>query len=458
VPSLRPTSAPSAPSTPSAPSASSPPAGRSLLMDRAKTVQFELHTLFRARHQNLADIAHALLAVKREELFAYLGYTSVFDYAWSEHRMGKSKVSELIGISKATEGLPKIREAFDEGELEWTKARELIQVATPETEDVWLTKAAASTTEELRAERRGAPPARRRVLAFPEEAAALFDQLVAGAKQELGVVSDWRAVLELMKRGASGEGGDGPVQRVVISECPTCGEASVESREGPVRVSQATLELARRDGEVHDLRQEDNVVKRAIPAKVKRRVFDRDRRRCRVPGCGSMAGLVAHHLKGWRCGHDPDGILTLCWWHHRVAHRGLLRIEGTAASARFVRLDGVVLGASASEAAVAYENEAAIAYENEAAVAYENEAAVAYENEVAVAYENSDRRRNAPPVAAVAVGPKAEEDPVRDATLALRSLGMRTREAKTCIQVALGCRRDLPWTAGELVKAALLAS
>ena len=69
--------------------------------------------------------------VKSEELFAYFGHASVYAYAWTEHGMGKSKVSELIGISKATERLPKIREAFDQGQLDWTKARELSKVATP---------------------------------------------------------------------------------------------------------------------------------------------------------------------------------------------------------------------------------------------------------------------------------------------------------------------------------------
>lgn len=154
------------------------------------------------------------------------------------------------------------------------------------------------------------------VLAFPEEAAALYDQLVAGAKQELGIVPDWQVVLELMKRGASGKRGEAPVQRVVITECPTCGEATTESKDGPVVVSHAALEQARCGGEVHDLREEDNVVRRAIPTKVKRRVFDRDRRRCVVPGCRAMAALEAHHAKGWKNGHDADHLHTLCWSHY----------------------------------------------------------------------------------------------------------------------------------------------
>ena len=44
---------------------------------------------------------------------------------------------------------PKIREAFDSGELPWTKAREIVSVATPETEAEWLAKACVLSNREL---------------------------------------------------------------------------------------------------------------------------------------------------------------------------------------------------------------------------------------------------------------------------------------------------------------------
>ncbi len=101
------------------------------LMARAVAVNAQLRGLFKKRHQNLAEIAHQLAVVKREELYRYLNYTSVFTFAWGEHRMGKSKVSELIGISEASESLPEFRDAFDTGQLHWTKAREIAKVVTP---------------------------------------------------------------------------------------------------------------------------------------------------------------------------------------------------------------------------------------------------------------------------------------------------------------------------------------
>lgn len=401
-----------------------PSAHRSLLLDRARSVSAELHSLFEARRQNLAAIAHSLAVLKREELFSLLGYASVFAYAWDQHRMGKSKASELIAISNASDRLPRMRAAFDAGQLDWTKAREIAKVATPDTELEWLSRARTSTADDLRAQRKGEPAPLRRVLSLPDEAAALFDQLVAGVKQELGIVPDWEAVLELMKRGASGERGEAPVQRVVITECGTCQEATRETRDGPVPVSRAAVDHARCDGEIHDLRQEANRVKRTIPSRVRRRVLDRDRRRCAVPGCRAMAALDVHHEDGWQAGHDPARMVTLCWSHHRARHEGRLRIEGSAPAFRFSLLDGTVLGESRSAAGFSH--------------------------------ENAGRETRAHDL-----GTRPELDvndhAVRDATLALRSLGMQAAEAKRHVQAALAGGGERPWTAGELVRSALQA-
>ncbi len=231
----------------------------------------------------------------------------------------------------------------------------------------------------------------------------------------------WRP-LELMRRGASSQGGEAPVQRVVITECGTCRSATTESREGPVPVNAAVVAHARCDGEVHDLREEPNVVKRTPPARVRRRVLDRDRGRCLVPRCRAMSSLETHHEDGWEQGHDPERMLTLCWSHHRARHQGLLRIEGSAPEFEFVLLDGEVLERSGGGRAFSYENSCLAS--------------------VPVSQER----------AAVA------EEVVRDATLALRSLGVKAREAGTQIQAALGSGPGGVWTASALVLAALQAS
>jgi hypothetical protein len=368
----------------------------------------------------MAAIAHELLVIKRELLYEPLGYTSMAAYGWNEHGLGATQVSELTAISDASEGLPKIREAFDSGHLEWTKAREITKAATPETEEEWLAKAQSRSVSELRAERKGEAPKRHRGHMLSLEEAAVYDQLLAGIKEELGIVSNREALLELMRRGASGERGEAPVQRTVITECPTCGEATTQTREGPVPVSPAAVEHARCCGEVHDLTQEDNVVKRAIPVKVRRRVNDRDGGRCLVPGCGAMAALEAHHEDGWRNGHDPARMLTLCWWHHRLRHKGELKIEGTAPNFRFLAADGLAL-----------ETRGGFSH-----------AKTASESESCEAERGSE----------TGAASRARED----ATLALQGLEMKKREAKRWVEVALAAEPGREWAAEDLVRAALI--
>lgn len=142
---------------------------RSVRMVRAKAARDRLKALFARRHRDKAAIAHELAAVKREKLYEVLGYTSVVAFASAEYGRGKSWVSELIEISTKSEDLPQIRAAFDSGELPWTKARELVKVATPETEADWLKKAETLDGDGLRAARGGKPAEARRSLSFAGE-------------------------------------------------------------------------------------------------------------------------------------------------------------------------------------------------------------------------------------------------------------------------------------------------
>ena len=314
-------------------------------LEDARAVNVRLRQLLTERRRNLAAIARELAIMRRGRLYALLGYANLAAYARAELGMGKSKVSELVGIVEGAGRLPAIGEAFAAGKLEWTKARELVKLATPETETAWLLSARGMTGEELRAVRTGEAPTHSRSFSLSEEESAEFDQLLAWYRDQLGALPNGQLLLEVLRRGAKGVNSEARVPRVVFTQCPDCQRATIESREGPLPVDAATVEAALCDGEVHDLREEDNQVTRAIPAKVRRRVLDRDRNRCQVPGCRSMSGLELHHEDGWRAGHDPERIVTLCGQHHRIRHEGQLRIEALGGGRfRFRQLDGAVLG------------------------------------------------------------------------------------------------------------------
>ena len=59
---------------------------------------------------------------------------------------------------------------------------------------------------------------------------------------------------------------------------------------------------------------------RAIPRAIRNRVLQRDGHRCVIAGCNSRTRLQPHHLVAYAQGgtHDPDNLITVCWYHHHV--------------------------------------------------------------------------------------------------------------------------------------------
>ncbi|MCV7424896.1 DUF222 domain-containing protein [Mycobacterium yunnanensis] len=80
-----------------------------------------------------------------------------------------------------------------------------------------------------------------------------------------------------------------------------------------------------------------------------RRVLEHRDRCCVVPGCGATRGLHAHHIRHWEDGGptDPDNLVLLCPFHHRLHHSGGITISGTATRLVVTDADGAALtGAS----------------------------------------------------------------------------------------------------------------
>jgi len=86
--------------------------------------------------------------IKRRFLFRELGYASIYQYAIQELGFSKSRARDFILLAGQLDKLPAVRDALTAGEIGYTKARVIVSVATPETEDGWL-KAAKGTRKEL---------------------------------------------------------------------------------------------------------------------------------------------------------------------------------------------------------------------------------------------------------------------------------------------------------------------
>jgi HNH endonuclease/Domain of unknown function (DUF222) len=73
---------------------------------------------------------------------------------------------------------------------------------------------------------------------------------------------------------------------------------------------------------------------RTVSPKMRRHVLHRDGK-CTVDSCPFNYRLEVHHVRprGWGGDHDPDNLITLCWYHHHVSvHREGLQIIRLGAS------------------------------------------------------------------------------------------------------------------------------
>jgi len=292
--------------------------------------------------------------VMRRKLFRDLGHSSINQYAIQELGFSKSRTDDFIRLARQLENLPAVREAVASGELGYTKAREIVSVATPETQDEWL-KAAKGTRKELVNEVKkvkraakvdpgqgellpSAPtvvaphelPVRFQVDLTPEQEArrsAMVERL-----HKLGGVPTDRA--ELMLEGLvalletkelqsqkcpRGHLESRPPVQIHVHENAATGRMTVHTDSGERELSKADAERMRCDAAVCEHGGRNTTT---IPPRTRREVLARDQHSCRAPGCGRTRFLEIHHIvarqKGG--GNDPENLVTLCASCHRLWH------------------------------------------------------------------------------------------------------------------------------------------
>jgi hypothetical protein len=164
---------------------------------------------------------------------------------------------------------------------------------------------------------------RRRATSFPNIPDQSQGQLLADALTDL--------CLDSLTGGSESEQSGRPV---VVAEvfvdasvaAPAHGEAGATTSSG-LRVGPNTLAEILCNGTARVIYTDCNgpfaVTNRteAIPPAIRAFVLKRDQGRCSIEGCGSRHRLQPHHIKERHSGgnHDPDNLITLCWYHHHVA-------------------------------------------------------------------------------------------------------------------------------------------
>jgi hypothetical protein len=107
--------------------------------------------------------------------------------------------------------------------------------------------------------------------------------------------------------------------QVHIHRCPRCESAVVATSRGDQAIDRVTLQTALCDAK---LKRPGQRTRSTLSPGIRRQVLERDRHRCRMPGCGHRQFLAVHHIVARQDGgsHDLANLITLCGSCHRALH------------------------------------------------------------------------------------------------------------------------------------------
>lgn len=298
--------------------------------------------------------------IMQRGLYRKLGYSSINQYARTELKFSKTRTGDFIQLARKLEQLPEVRESVASGQLGYTKAREIVKVASPETAAGWVEEARGSSRRELErkvsdarirarqlaranpgqgelvptGEIRNIPaavvPVRLSVEMTPEQFAR-YETMLEKLHKQGPVGNRAEMLLEAMaeliaarnnsanEKAPRGAFAGGPPFQVHIHQCPDCGEASVSTGKGKLLVGQDVIERSMCDSQVDEPGKRNTST---IPPAMRRMVLARDRHKCTTAGCEHTRFLEVHHLKPRSLGgnNHPDNLITLCGACHRLWH------------------------------------------------------------------------------------------------------------------------------------------
>ncbi len=117
--------------------------------DRATQLHKHICEAVLVERRAMREIALGLAELQRDQLFRDLSYASLAEYGEQALGFMADKTRQLARIGRHLPQLPVLDQAFRSGILGWTRARCVVQVATAETERVWVERALQVNTRDL---------------------------------------------------------------------------------------------------------------------------------------------------------------------------------------------------------------------------------------------------------------------------------------------------------------------
>ena len=281
-----------------------------------------------------ALLGRLLLAIERTDAYLEHGCSSGVHYAVIQLGLPVKEARRLVLVSRELESLPYLRRLSNQGQIDWSKLREIVRVATEETERQWADLCRNHTYAEIenlvaRSQRGEIPPDQPTQRAPRSELRLQFepDQM---AVLERGL----QLMCQLTGRALPMAEAIELVMAEKLSEHPVDEQQLARVRKAATQDLQWT-EVIHAQTEACPGNPEIAMVnpKSRVPTKAQRRqILRRDGHRCAVPGCQNTLWLHIHHVIFYADGGltIADNLITLCTKCHKNVHDNRLKITGSA--------------------------------------------------------------------------------------------------------------------------------
>jgi hypothetical protein len=276
-----------------------------------------------------SHICFYLHAFNQRRGFEKFGFRNIHDYAYERFAFSDRKTAYLISLARKLENLPQITAALKAGRIRWFKAYKIASVAKPDNEVMWLESALSMAVRDL--DRK-----------IQNEAGVTYTKMRFSLSEDQAAVVEY--AIEVCRRVAGAELSSDQCLEYIAGEFlatyahdahleETC-EVDSEPDEGLEVLEEMAPDnhsACPDNGDLPSTRQ-------GPLGKEMLAVFERDGYCCTYPGCSARAMLHDHHIvlrsKFGSKSRDERDLLTnrttLCTFHHRLLHAGIIGLEGQA--------------------------------------------------------------------------------------------------------------------------------
>ena len=325
----------------------------------AQKVDSELKTALKIKdmaHQCSLDWFGEIL---NRKLFRELGYGSINQYAKEELRFSQSKIGHYISLTRKLEKLPILKDSVSKGDLGYTVARVVAEVADSNNEQEWVDFALQNSRRRVEDEvKRARQEARDKAVGQPAllpqpdsktpKAAlpvrvsfqmtptqfARYEKLMEQIRKNRKISSEKVEVLleimagfldqqpESVSKNNSAPRGylSQPSTQIHIHHCPQCNSSRVQTGQGELEIGEQEFQRAQCDCQVSGTGERN---KTTIAPAIRREVFAHARHKCETPGCNHTRFLEIHHIVPRSAGGNNElkNLKLLCSSCHSLVHR-----------------------------------------------------------------------------------------------------------------------------------------